>query len=108
MVNYFLYHHPSSRPLDTRSTLPVLARVSAGARCRSQGVVLVRKMMRERRNEDRPAVGFSKKNPKPKKSIDRVAGAGPRSNASERNWRRAGVRDCGEPARDEAQATTAP
>ena len=59
----FLYHHPSSRPLDTRSTLPVLARVSAGARCRSQGVVLVRKMMRERRNEDRPAVGFSKKKP---------------------------------------------
>ena len=54
-----------------------------------------------------PQKGFQRKNPKPKKSIDRVAGAGIRSNASERNWRRAGVRDCGEPARDEARATTA-
>ena len=95
-------HH--LRPLDTRSTVPVLARVLARAWL-EVFVVLVRKM-KGRRIEDRPAKGFSKKNPKPKKRIDWVGWAGPHSNASERNWRRAGVKDFGEPARDEARATT--
>ena len=53
-----------------------------------------------------PQKDSQRKNPKPKKSIDRVARAGPHSNANEYNCRRAGVKDCRQPARNEARATT--
>ena len=53
-----------------------------------------------------PQKESQRENPKPKKNIDRVARAGPHSNANEYNCRRAGVKDCRQPARNEARATT--
>ena len=50
------------RPLDARSTLPVLARASRAPGL-EVSVLLVRQLVEGRRKEDRPARGFSKKKP---------------------------------------------